>query len=198
MGAFIFIIGLIIGIILKFVTDGISSKINKSKKRIGNIFIPITCATSFEILFLRLGFTSILAKAIVMTIILIVISFIDLWHRIIPDFLVVITLISGLIFTFLIKASIIDTVLGMLAGGGILFMLALIPNVMGGGDIKLIFAIGSFLGFNRVLWALLLAFIMSSIVSIILILFRVKSIKDYIPFGPFLSLGSFFALVIFI
>ena len=194
----IFIIGLIIGSILNFVIERISYSITKNKRKTVNIFIPIICGLIFEILFLRFGFTIILAKAIVMSAILIIISFIDLRHRIIPNFMVVIALVIGIIFSFISKTSLIDTMLGMICGGGILFLLALVPNAMGGGDIKLMFAIGAFLGLNRTLWALLLAFIISSIISIVLILLKIKGTKDYIPFGPFLSLGSFISLLIFV
>ena len=194
----IFIIGLIIGSILNFVIERISYSVTKNKRKTVNVFIPIICGFIFEILFLRFGFTIILAKAIVMSAILIIISFIDLRHRIIPNFMVVIALVIGIIFSFIAKTSLIDTILGMICGGGILFLLALIPNAMGGGDIKLMFAIGALLGPNRTLWALLLAFIISSIISIVLILLKIKGTKDYIPFGPFLSLGSFISLLIFI
>ena len=196
----IFVIGLIIGITLNGAIERISYHITKNKNEIKtmNVFIPIICGLSFEILFLRLGFTTILAKAIAMTVILIIISFIDLRHRIIPNFMVVIALIIGIIFSFITQSSFLDTILGMICGGGILFLLALIPNVMGGGDIKLMFAMGTFLGLNGTLWALILAFIISSIISIALILLKIKGTKDYIPFGPFLSLGSFISLLIFI
>ncbi len=192
-----FIIGLIIGIILNGAIENISYSITKSERKTVNVLIPIICGLSFEILFLRLGFTIILAKSIVMTAILIIISFVDLRHRIIPNFMVIIALVIGIIFSFIAKTSLIDTILGMIAGGGILFLLALVPNAMGGGDIKLMFAIGAFLGLNRTLWALLLAFIISSIISIVLILLKIKGTKDYIPFGPFLSLGSFISILIF-
>lgn len=194
----IFVIGLIIGITLNGVIESISYSITKNKRKTVNIFIAIICSLSFEILFLRLGFTIILAKAIAMTAILIIISFIDLRHRIIPNFMVIIALIIGIIFSFITQSSFLDTILGMICGGGILFLLALIPNVMGGGDIKLMFAMGTFLGLKGTLWALILAFIISSIISIALILLKIKGTKDYIPFGPFLSLGSFISLLIFI
>ncbi|HEY5584943.1 MAG TPA: A24 family peptidase [Ruminiclostridium sp.] len=194
----IFIIGLIIGIILNGVIESISYSITKSNAKTVNAFAPIICAFAFEILFLRLGFTILLAKAVAMIAILIIISIIDLRHRIIPDFMVGIALVIGIMFSFIDRASPIDTLLGMIAGGGILFLLAFIPNAMGGGDIKLMFAIGAFLGLNRTLWALLLAFSISSIISIVLILFKVKGKKDYIPFAPFLSLGSFISLMILI
>ncbi|BCZ45574.1 hypothetical protein psyc5s11_16410 [Clostridium gelidum] len=198
MNVVIFIIGLIIGSILNFIIEKISYSITKNKKKTAKIVIPIICGLAFEVLFVRFGFTIILAKAIVMTVILIIISFIDLQHKIIPDFMVVIALVIGIIFSFIAKTSFIDTILGMIAGGGILFLLALVPNAMGGGDIKLMFAIGAFLGLNRTLWALLLAFIISSIISIVLILLKIKGTKDYIPFGPFLSLGSFISILIFV
>jgi leader peptidase (prepilin peptidase)/N-methyltransferase len=112
--------------------------------------------------------------------------------------MVAIALVIGIIFSIITKTSIIDTSLGMVCGGGLLFLVALVPNAMGGGDIKIMFAIGAFLGLNRTLWALLLAFSLSSIISIVLIAFKIKGTKDYIPFGPFLALGSFISLLIFL
>lgn len=193
----IFAIGFIIGMLLNTVIESISYNIVKNDKKTGSIFIPIICSLCFEVSFLRLGFTIILVKAIVMILILIIISFIDLNYRIIPDFMVIITLIMGIMLPFFIRSSFIDTILGMIFGGGTMFLLSLVPNVMGGGDIKLMFAIGSFLGLKKTLWAIFLAFVLSSIVGIILILFKVKGTKDYIPFGPFLSLGSFISLLVF-
>lgn len=198
MHIIIFVIGLIIGITLNGVIESISYSITKNKRKTVNVFIPIICGLSFEISFLRLGFTTILSKAIIMTAILIIISFIDLRHRIIPDFMVIIALITGIAFSFITHYSFLDTILGMICGGGLLFLLALIPNAMGGGDIKLMFAMGAFLGLNGTLWALLLAFIISSAISIALVSLKIKGIKDSIPFGPFLSLGSFISLLIFI
>jgi len=194
----IFIFGLIIGILLNAAIDTITNSITKSKGITLNVLIPIICASSFEIMFLRLGVTTIFVKAIAMIAILIIISVIDIRHRIIPDFMVVIALSSGIIFAIITRTSLIDTVFGMICGGGILFLLALVPNAMGGGDVKVMFAIGAFLGLNGTLWALLLAFSISSIASIALIVFKRKGTKDYIPFGPFLALGSCISLFIFI
>lgn len=190
--------GLIIGVVLNEIVEKISLSIAKNKSKNMNIFIPILCGIFFEILFLRFGITIILVKAMIMTAILIIISFIDLKYRIIPDFMVIITLISGIIFAFITQASFLDIILGMIFGGGVLFLLAFIPNVMGGGDIKLMFALGAFLGLRGTLWSLCLAFILSAVISIVLILLKIKGTKDYIPFGPFLSLGSFISLLIFI
>lgn len=198
MHILIIIMGLIIGSIVNVLIEAISYSMDKIKRKTFNILTPIIFSLCCEVLFLRLGITVTLIKGIVMSANLIIISFVDYRHKIIPDFMVIITAVVGIVFSFIVKASILDTLLGMICGGGIMFLLALVPNTMGGGDIKLMFAIGSFLGVNKTLWALLLAFIISSIISIILIVFKIKGTKDHIPFGPFLSLGSYISLLIFI
>lgn len=193
----IFIIGLIAGVVLNIVIDSISFSIVKDKKRTINILAPVVCILSYEILFFRLGISIVLVKAMVMTAILIVISFIDLRHRIIPDFIVILALAAGIIFSLISGASFIDMIIGMIVGGGVMFLLALVPGTLGGGDIKLMFAMGAFLGVNKTLWALIIAFIAASIISIALIFLKIKGTKDYIPFGPFLAFGSFISLVLF-
>lgn len=141
----------------------------------------------------RFGITVLLLKAIVLDCILIIVSYIDFKYRIIPNKIVLITLILGIIFSFVGEISLTSALIGMILGGGMLFLLALIPNAMGGGDIKFMFAIGLFLGYQKVIWALLIAFISASIISLLLLIFKIKGPKEHIPFGPFLALGAFIA-----
>ncbi|MCA9308386.1 MAG: prepilin peptidase [Patescibacteria group bacterium] len=61
---------------------------------------------------------------------------------------------------------------------------------MGGGDVKLVFLIGLFNGFPNALVAIVFGFMLGAFISSILLLLRIKSFKDAIPFGPFLILGS--------
>ncbi|KOA19239.1 type 4 prepilin-like proteins leader peptide-processing enzyme [Clostridium homopropionicum DSM 5847] len=197
MYIFILIVSLIIGKVLNKIIDNISNSISKCNKKAFGTYIHIICVAVFEILFFKFGLTIIFSKAIAMTTILIIISFVDLQHRIIPDFIVAAALVMGIVFSLFVRTSFLDTILGMIAGGGILLLLSFIPNAMGGGDIKLMFAIGAFLGLNKTLWALLLAFLLASIISLGLIFSKIKDAKDYIPFGPFLALGSFISIIIF-
>lgn len=87
-------------------------------------------------------------------------------------------------------------ILGALLSGGFFLILVLVSRGkwMGGGDVKLAFFMGLFLGFPQVLVALFIAFVVGSIVSIILVAWHKKTFKSQIPFGPFLVLGSFAAL----
>lgn len=67
---------------------------------------------------------------------------------------------------------------------------------MGGGDLKLGIFIGLALGLPGSILALFLAFVLGSIVGVILLLFRRKQFGQTIPFGPFLSMGSYLTLIV--
>lgn len=188
----VFILGILVGILVNILVSLVlKEKIGKVK-----ILIPLINGVCFEILFLKTGFKILLIEEMIVTSLLIAASFIDIRLRIIPDFIVILNLIFEGIFLIVTHGSLIDALSGMMLGGGIMFLLALVPNAMGGGDIKLMFSVGAFLGFRRTLWALLAAFSISSIVSIYLILLKSKKLKSSIPFAPFLALGSFIALFI--
>lgn len=66
---------------------------------------------------------------------------------------------------------------------------------MGWGDVKFVLFLGLALGFPDILAALFLAFLIGAIFSIILIIIKQKNLGQTVPFGPFLSLGSFIALI---
>lgn len=61
---------------------------------------------------------------------------------------------------------------------------------MGGGDVTLGVLIGLVNGFPKAFLAIFVGFFLGSIYSLILVVLRKKSVKDTIPFGPFLILGS--------
>ena len=66
---------------------------------------------------------------------------------------------------------------------------------MGDGDIRLGLLLGLFNGFPRNVLAVFLGFVIGASFSLILVFFKKKTIKDTIPFGPFLILGSVIAAV---
>lgn len=155
-------------------------------------------------LFYKFGLTFELAVFLLFVSLLIVISFIDLAFKIIPDILS----IGGLIAGFLLaiprpflkylypKFGILDSLYGILVGGGILFAIAWIYQFitkregMGGGDIKLLGMIGAFCGIKGVVFSLVSASFIGSLVGIPLMLAKGRDTKYAIPFGPFLSLGA--------
>jgi len=125
---------------------------------------------------------------------LLVISFIDFEHQIIPDGLVLIILIlgltRGLLATFVYHEHWSLWILGFFAASLPLYLMGLFYHEgMGGGDIKLMAATGLFAGWKLILLSLFLASLFALFYAGILVLRGKKLRKIPIPFGPFLSLG---------
>ncbi|HPM41309.1 MAG TPA: A24 family peptidase, partial [bacterium] len=130
---------------------------------------------------------------------LVIVSFIDLEHRIIPDVISIPGIFVGIGASALVAPSggRIDAALGGLVGavvGGLsLFLVAWIyeklkkQEGMGGGDVKLIAMIGAFFGWRASIFILLMSSILGSLVGLSMILALRKDMKYAIPFGPFLA-----------
>ena len=86
--------------------------------------------------------------------------------------------------------------LGLLMGGGIVYLIALLGRkmfrreAMGGGDIKLISAVGAFLGLVNVLWVIFIASLLGAITGAVLIISGKYKKFQPIPFGIYISLGA--------
>jgi len=161
--------------------------------------IELITGCGFFISYHFIGLNLYLLKFLVLASILITVAFIDLEYLIIPDSIIVFTGISGIILNVLVKdISIQSSVLGFVVGGGFLLIIAIISKgAMGGGDIKLMAALGIYAGFKGVILSLLFSFIIGGIISMILMITKVKGPKDPIPFGPFISIGTFTALLFY-
>jgi len=131
--------------------------------------------------------------------ILIPVSLIDYDHTIIPDRLNFgIFLVALFYFMFEMYDGnqtwryFLNPLYGLLIGGGFfLFIAIVIKGAMGGGDIKLMAALGFLFGSTNTLLLMFLSFIIGGAVSSFLILFKIKKRKDYIPFGPFICVSAF-------
>jgi len=128
---------------------------------------------------------------------LVVITFIDLDHQIIPDIISLPGIPIGLLSSLVIASlSFKDALIGALIGGGSLFLVAwgyhflTSKEGMGGGDIKLLAMIGAFTGWSGVFFTIFIASAIGSLIGVVLMLFAKKNLKFAVPFGPFLSLGA--------
>lgn len=131
--------------------------------------------------------------------VLIAISFIDLDHQIIPDKL---SLPGIIIFStsclFLPQMGFFSVIWGILAGGGILYLVAFVyyylrkHQGMGGGDIKLLAMIGAATGIKGVFFTLFTGSVFGTLGGVAALAMSKKTEKKQvkIPFGPFLSLGA--------
>jgi len=129
-------------------------------------------------------------------------AFIDLNKQIIPDVISLPGIVIGLILSFFVPyISFINSALGVVVGGGIILVIGLVGSVifkkeaMGGGDVKLTAMIGAFLGWKYTIISLFLGFFLGALAGIFLILSKIKSREDIIPFGPFIALGSIITIL---
>ena len=125
---------------------------------------------------------------------LVIITVIDYEHKIIPDCITLPGIVLGLgAGSYLIGP--IDSGLGLLLGGGLFYLLAVLSRGgMGGGDIKFIAAAGALLGWQKVLLVIFLGAILGSIIGLALMVAQKKDRKSQIPFGPFLAVGTLIAI----
>ena len=151
----------------------------------------------FALVFLQFGLTLELLKYLFLSALLVAISFIDLEHLIIPNSLVIIGLVSGLILNIAARdVGLVSALIGILVTSGFLLLVALLSKEgMGGGDIKLAAVTGLFLGWPLAPLGLFLGAGLGGIVAIILLLSGLKGRKDPLPFGPFISLGTMIAFL---
>jgi len=142
-----------------------------------------------------LGWQALLMYALIAA--FLVITFIDLDHRIIPDVITLPGIPIGLAASFGPgMISPLESLLGILAGGGSLFLVAwgyqLVTQRegMGGGDIKLLAMIGAFIGWKGVLLTIFIASLTGTLAGMALIFRRRGDMKLAVPFGPFLAVGA--------
>ena len=128
---------------------------------------------------------------------LIPVTFIDLDCQIIPDRFS----LSGIVLGFLCSLAGLtvvwwESVLGIIIGGGVLWLIAegyyrlTGRDGMGGGDVKLLAMIGAFLGMKSLLFIILVSSLMGSVVGVLLMVINKKDSQFAIPFGPFLAFGA--------
>jgi len=127
---------------------------------------------------------------------LIIISFHDLEHGLIPDIITLPGMAAGLAVSLFLSIKFLDSLIGLLVGGGLFLLIAVIwKGGMGGGDVKLGAFVGLFLGWKYTLLAIFIAFFAGAVVGIALILAKVRGRRDPIPFGPFISVGALISLL---
>jgi leader peptidase (prepilin peptidase)/N-methyltransferase len=149
-------------------------------------------------LFSKFGLTPVFLFWFTFVCTLIVISFIDFDHQIIPD---IISLPGIIIFAssafFIPEMSIKAVLIGIFVGGGILYSIAFLyftlrkTDGMGGGDIKLLAMIGAATGIKGVLFTIFAASLTGTVAGIGAMIMAKKSNSQLkIPFGPYLSAGA--------
>ena len=203
----------------------LGGKCRHCKVKISAIYPAVEFLTGLLFLgcYLVFGLTAEALKWAVFAALLVVLTITDLRERILPDRVNFFGLGAGLLFSFFTKPldgtalwlanrwfefpppqmalSFADAALGALAGSGLLWIVAegyfrlRGREGMGLGDVKMMAAVGAFLGLKRTMMTVLAGSLLGSVIGISLIAISKKG-RDYeLPFGTFLGAGAL--LVVF-
>ncbi len=204
--------------LLSYLLLGGKCRFCKQPIRLRYFIVELLTAGIFLLFYNYFGLTFNFVMYLIFACGLIVATFIDIQHRIIPDEISVGGIVVGFIlsvikgagfspFTFNF-APMINSLLGIIIGGGIIFSIGYLFDLvyfkilkkppiqgetesMGGGDVKLLAMIGAFLGWERALLTFFIAPFFGAVVGVINIMVK----KDHtIPYGPFLSLAAILSL----
>jgi len=121
---------------------------------------------------------------------LLLIAAIDFKTMFIPNWSILLILIAGLIVALVSQeVSWLERVIGFISAGGVLLIIAVLTGGLGGGDVKLMAAVGFYLGWKLTLWSMLLASVIGGFAGIMILASGKGKLKTEIPFGPILVVG---------
>ena len=170
------------------------------------LLVPLANTMLFAIAAVRLGWGWALPAYLVFFAALLTISVIDLQLQIIPNRIVYPAIFASVPLLALAAAAQHDgsrltrALIGAgLAWLGLLVVYVASPGGMGFGDVRLSFLLGLFLGwlsYGHVVTGLFLGFLLGALVGLVLVVFRIRSRTDHVPFGPFLAAGAALAVLV--
>jgi leader peptidase (prepilin peptidase)/N-methyltransferase len=161
--------------------------------------VELTTMSVFVLHYVLLGADPLLVPRLVLACALIVLFAIDLEHHLLPDAITLPGIAVGFVFSLVFPPGPVASLLGILLGGGSLWLLGEAyyrysgQEGMGGGDVKMLAMIGAFLGWKQVLVTLVLSSVAGSLAGLIVIASRRGGLKYALPYGTFLSLAALVA-----
>ena len=178
----------------------------KSKISIRYFLVELLTAALLLALFIGFGLTPKFFAYAIMSCGLIIATFVDFEIHEIPDQISLGGILAGLLISYLFPSlfdeasrmhGFLASFIGALTGGGSIYLMGFLGEMafkkeaMGGGDVKLMAMIGSFIGWKWILLTFFLAPIFGSIAGISL---KIKYGREIIPYGPYLSLAAIVAI----
>lgn len=145
---------------------------------------------------LTFGWTALLVPRLFFACVLVVLFAIDLEHHLLPNAITLPGIVIGLISSAVLPPGLVDALIGVLIGGGVLWLIGEAyyrysgHEGMGGGDVKMLAMIGAFLGWKLVLVTLVLSSFAGSIIGLAVIAAKRGGMKYALPYGTFLALGA--------
>jgi leader peptidase (prepilin peptidase)/N-methyltransferase len=153
----------------------------------------------FVVHYMVFGLDIILVPRLLFASVLIALFAIDLEHHLLPNVVTLPGIVVGLAFSVLLPPGLTDALIGVIVGGGVLWLIGEAyyrysgQEGMGGGDVKMLAMIGAFLGWKLVILTLVLSSILGSLIGVLVIAIRRGGLKYALPYGTFLALAALIA-----
>ena len=163
--------------------------------------VEVLTSFLFLLCFWRFGLGLELVFSVIFAGLLLTAVFIDFDTMELPDGISLLCSLLGLAYGLIVKNSLIFSVLGAATGFLLMYIIYKAGSMiykkeaMGGGDIKLAAATGTFLGWQGVSFSIYLAFFLAFIVLLPALMTGIKKRQDSVPFGPALAAGAMIVLL---
>jgi leader peptidase (prepilin peptidase) / N-methyltransferase len=164
--------------------------------------VEAVTTTMFAFLYWSLGPTLLFLSRAAFGSALITLFAIDLEHHLLPNAITLPGIIVGFVFSVFTDPGWRASLIGILAGGGVLWGIAEAyfrirhEEGLGMGDVKMLGMIGAFLGWKLMLLTMVLASVAGSVIGVALIVSKRGDMKYALPFGTFLALGAGAAMTV--
>ena len=197
------LVGLLVGVLVRIVSVRLAqSEDLEAGRRPWQLYGPVvTTAVLFAIFGWKIGASPVLLIRSLWVAVLVQVIFFDLEHQLILDKVLLPGAAAALLLSLVsphlgLVASVLT---GVVAGAVFLAIAALGSAVfkveaMGLGDVKFSVFLGLILGPQPTFIAVLIGLILAGVVASGLVLLRLRSMRDSIPYGPFLAAGALAAL----
>jgi len=145
------------------------------------------------------GVTALFVVRLLFACALVVLFAIDLEHQILPDVITLPGIVAGVICSLALPPGVVSSLAGMVAGGGILFVIAEVwsrlrnVEAMGFGDVKMLAMVGAVLGLELVIVTFVLSSFLGGIAGVVLVVSGRGTMASKVPFGTFLAAAALLA-----
>jgi len=187
----------------------------KNRISLRYIVVEVLTALIFAVIVKELGLNAVSIIYMVLSCGLIIATFIDFEHQIIPDEITYGGMALGLLLSFAFPQlhntanrfyALRESLFGLILGGILILLIASIGTIafrkklkeigqesaMGGGDVKYLAMIGAFLGWQG---AVLVFFMAPFFGSVIGVIEKLRNRADIIPYGPYLSIATLITIL---